>query len=562
MKEVILLKAAIYSRKSKFSEKGESVENQITLCEEYAKTMGITEFLIYEDEGFSGGNTERPKFQKMMRDAKLKKFSYLICYRLDRVSRNVSDFTNTIEDLKKYNVEFISIREQFDTSSPMGRAMMNIAAVFAQLERETIAERIKDNMMELSKTGRWLGGTAPLGFMSEQVKYSDENGKDKKMFKLIEVPEEMQTVKLIYNLYLEKKGFSSVATFLCKNRYKGKNGGEFSRQTVQQIITNPVYCIADENAFKYFHQLGATIYGDPNSNGFMVYNKNLGGKIEKPIDEWIFSVGQHDGIISSANWIECQNINRANKSKASPRSGTSTKFLLSNLIVCGCCGSGMASWSRIHKDTGKITKYYRCNLKNRASNRCSTKMLNAYKADEQVIENLKNINEEQLIKNYKQHLSEVTSNDNCHKEIENLRNEVESNNKIIRGLIRKLALMDDNPDTINQFKKEISLIQLENSDIEEKIKGIENESSNVMENKISVDEILEKLSNFKKYIDYVDFAKKRELILALVESIVWDSENGILEVNLIGSGKGIPRGGVYARNLLYGNKCISPLTCA
>lgn len=175
--------AAVYSRKSKFTGKGDSIENQIQLCKEYAKEQlkdkNITEFLIYEDEGFSGGNTNRPEFQKLLEDAKAEKFNVLICYRLDRISRNVSDFSSTLKILQRHNIDFISIREQFDTSTPMGRAMIYIASVFAQLERETIAERIRDNMLELSKTGRWLGGTAPIGYAANPITYFDENMNEK-----------------------------------------------------------------------------------------------------------------------------------------------------------------------------------------------------------------------------------------------------------------------------------------------------------------------------------------------------------------------------------------------
>ncbi|WP_342455538.1 recombinase family protein [Caloramator sp. Dgby_cultured_2] len=162
--------AAIYSRKSKFTGKGESIDNQISICKEYLERMGITEYLIYEDEGFSGKNIKRPEFQRMLKDAKAKKFDVLICYRLDRVSRNIADFAHLIELLSKLGIEFISVSEQFDTSTPMGRAMMYIASVFAQLERETIAERIKDNMLELAKSGRWLGGK-PLQDLKASLLY-------------------------------------------------------------------------------------------------------------------------------------------------------------------------------------------------------------------------------------------------------------------------------------------------------------------------------------------------------------------------------------------------------
>lgn len=103
----------------------------------------------------------------MMRAAEAGRFRMLIVYRLDRISRSIGDFTALIERLAQLNVAFVSIREQFDTSTPMGRAMMYIASVFSQLERETIAERIRDNLHELAKTGRWLGGITPTGFASE-----------------------------------------------------------------------------------------------------------------------------------------------------------------------------------------------------------------------------------------------------------------------------------------------------------------------------------------------------------------------------------------------------------
>jgi site-specific DNA recombinase len=226
------MKAAIYSRKSKYTGKGESVENQIQLCREYAvKYLNISEsdLLIYEDEGFSGRNTKRPQFTKMMNDARLKKFDVLICYRLDRISRNVSDFSQLIKDLKKYGVDFISIREQFDTTTPMGRAMMYIASVFSQLERETIAERIKDNMTQLARTGRWLGGRLPTGFESEIVITCDSNGKERKMFKLSPVPEEISLIKLIYQKYTDFKSITKVEKYLAENKIATKNGLDFRR---------------------------------------------------------------------------------------------------------------------------------------------------------------------------------------------------------------------------------------------------------------------------------------------------------------------------------------------
>ena len=119
---------AIYSRKSKFTGKGESIGNQIDLCREYIRLHSGEEAasaaLIFEDEGFSGGNLNRPAFQQMLSAARSHELSSIVVYRLDRISRNISDFSTLIEELSRLGVAFISIREQFDTGTPMGRAMM------------------------------------------------------------------------------------------------------------------------------------------------------------------------------------------------------------------------------------------------------------------------------------------------------------------------------------------------------------------------------------------------------------------------------------------------------
>ena len=114
---------AIYSRKSKFTGKGESIDNQIELCKQYINAhfpnVDKDNIFVYEDEGFSGGHTERPQFKKMMVDAKAKHFNAIVCYRLDRISRNIGDFAKLIEELDGLEISFISIKEQFDTTTPM-----------------------------------------------------------------------------------------------------------------------------------------------------------------------------------------------------------------------------------------------------------------------------------------------------------------------------------------------------------------------------------------------------------------------------------------------------------
>ena len=150
------MRFAIYSRKSVLTGRGESIENQVELCRSYlaAHYPGVRpeEVAVYEDEGFSGKDFQRPQFRRMLEDIRRARPEALVCYRLDRVSRSVGDFADLIRRLEGWGVAFLCIREKFDTSTPMGKAMMYIASVFAQLERETIAQQA-EALAELEAAG-------------------------------------------------------------------------------------------------------------------------------------------------------------------------------------------------------------------------------------------------------------------------------------------------------------------------------------------------------------------------------------------------------------------------
>ncbi len=311
------VKIAIYARKSKITQKGDSTFNQIECCKDYAlkSFMTISEIVTYNDEGFSGASTNRPMFKQMMADAKHQKFNILICYRLDRISRNIAQFSNTYEILQKYKIEFVSVKEQFDTSSPIGRAMLNIAMVFAQLERETIAERIRDNMHGLASSGRWLGGTCPTGFKSEAIEYYDQKLNKKKMYKLSPIPEEINLIRMIFNSFLTLKKLRRVESYLLDLGIKTKNNCSFSAATIKDILINPVYAYADQQIYNYFICLGANVYGKFSDYtgiyGTSAYNRtdqsNKPSKINS-IDQWIISIGKHPGIVSGKEWISVQKI--------------------------------------------------------------------------------------------------------------------------------------------------------------------------------------------------------------------------------------------------------------
>ena len=394
----------IYSRKSKFTGKGESIENQIELCRQYiAMHFGeeaAENVLVYEDEGFSGGNLERPQFKKMMKDSQKIAFAAIVVYRLDRISRNIGDFAKLIEDLGDRHIDFISIREQFDTSSPMGRAMMYIASVFSQLERETIAERIRDNMHELSKTGRWLGGTTPTGYASESLSSVTVDGKVKKACKLKPIPEEIQLVKTIFEVFMETGSLSKTDQYLLEHRCVTKRGKQFTRFAIRGILTNPVYMIADETAYQYLKENNVDLFAErsefDSEHGIMAYNRTIQrpGKANqiRPMEEWIVAVGKHPGIIAGSDWVRVQAMLDVNKSK-SYRRPRSNVALLSGLLRCGECGDYMRPKLTNRKNAdGELIYTYMCSTKERSHGTvCSMKNCNGNTLNAKIIEEIRKL---------------------------------------------------------------------------------------------------------------------------------------------------------------------------
>jgi len=379
------LNFAIYSRKSKFTGKGESIENQIEMCKTYLAVKFPNDYseerlCVYEDEGFSGANIKRPEFLRMLEDARASKFGTIICYRLDRVSRNISDFAKLIDELDELDVSFISIKEQFDTTMPMGRAMMYISSIFSQLERETIGERIKDNMEELAKDGRWLGGITPSGYRSVRV---SDGAKHKQVLEI--VPHEAEVVKTVFEEFVKARSLSECAKVLARNNMHSKNSKPFTPVTIRGILSNPVYMKADVDAYHFLCTQGVHIYADKDdfdgNFGVMAYRKTLqkAGRANQRLEltKWIVAIGQHEGIVGAKLWIQAYKILKIPAMR-------NDYALLSGIIMCSVCKTAM----NVKKRADKRGFYYVC------GSRCGVKGLSGEWADEVVREKLEIRNEE------------------------------------------------------------------------------------------------------------------------------------------------------------------------
>lgn len=538
------MNVAIYSRKSKLTGKGESVENQVQMCKDYLlklnKNSEIYNFFIYEDEGFSGSNTNRPKFQMLMKDISLKKINLLICYRLDRISRNVADFSTTLEILQRYNVDFISIREQFDTSSPMGRAMIYIASVFAQLERETIAERVRDNMLELSKSGRWLGGTPPLGYKSKPIIYFDETMTKHSMANLSEDHEELEIVKLIYNKYLELKSLNALEAYLLKHYFKTRSGSNFRKSTLKLILTNPVYAKSSKEIFTYLETQGMLLCGEPdNIHGLLTYNKlktnySKDGKHCREFrntSDWIVAVSQHEGIIEAYDWLKVQEL-YSNNSDKFIISARSHNALLTGIIRCEKCGSPMRIIHGPLRNNNTKLYYYTCTLKKSSKgSRCNNSNVRVDQIDSIIINTIKKIkiNDHMIIKNLteknKKNNNTIVTDNNI---IENnLYTLIKQKKDHVDNLLKKLSL---NPDFCDIVVPKIKELNLELDQLNNELNKLNPEipQNNYKESNLTFTKQLIETSSL---IDSLTLTEKKSLIKELIHSITWNGDTKDLVIN-------------------------------
>lgn len=522
------MKAAIYSRKSKFTGKGDSIENQIQLCMDYSKSIGIKEFLVYEDEGFSGGNIDRPQFKKMMQDAKDKKFDCLVCYRLDRISRNVSDFSTLIEKLNKLEISFISIKEQFDTSTPMGRAMMFISSVFAQLERETIAERIKDNMYELARSGRWLGGKTPHGFTSKKISFLDENLKERSMYQLEVNDEQMEIVKLIFNKYLELRSLSQLYKYVYHNGIKGPRGGKFDPSSLSGILRNPAYVKANEDILDYLRSLGMEVVGVPDGQcGILTYAKNTSNSIA--------AIAKHHGVIEPDVWLEVQSILNENKDKI-PRISTGKTALLSGLLKCGKCGSNMRIMYKGKRNDEDLKYYYVCGTKRSLGvEGCNCKNLNGPLVENLVIDKIKNCNIESVINAFNSNNAKVdTVFSDVRSKINLLKNSISEKEKLISNLVMELA-KNTGSVASEYIISQIEGLNGEIDSLKSKVSELESSSVDINSASLNLDIIVSNLKKFNYEVDDASLDDKRLLLSTIVDSIVWDDASGNLSIVYMGA---------------------------
>lgn len=358
---------AIYARQSIDKADSISIESQIEFCK--YETRGAP-CQIFLDKGYSGKNTDRPEFQQMLAAIRQGTIKRVICYKLDRCSRSILDFTTLMEEFQKFDVEFVSCTEKFDTASPMGRAMLNICIVFAQLERETIQQRILDAYHARNKLGFFMGGRVPFGFRLEPYIL---NGK--KTSRYAAVDEEIKILEFMYSVYeqpLTSLGDVANALMDAGIRHPRREDGKWTRTHIGRMLHNPAYVKADLDVYSFFRENGVIIHNEPEdfvgTNGCYLYSEKEKTHPNYRLEGHQLVLAPHQGIIASDIWLRCR---KKQKHSGEPlRQNRIRNTWLAGKIKCAKCGYALVVRKTV-KTNGKSFRYIICSAANDSSKKCS-----------------------------------------------------------------------------------------------------------------------------------------------------------------------------------------------
>lgn len=463
-------KVAIYVRVSTTSqaEEGYSIEEQIDKLESYCKIKDWTVYKVYTDGGFSGSNTERPALERLIKDADRKKFDTVLVYKLDRLSRSQKDTLFLIEDVFiKNGIEFLSLQENFDTSTPFGKAMIGLLSVFAQLEREQIKER-----MQLGKLGRAKAGKS---MMWAKTSYGYDYHKETGTMTINLV--QSLAIKFIFESYLSGRSITKLRDDLNEKFQKEK---PWNYRAVRGILGNPVYC---------------------GYNQFM-------GDIYK---------GNHEPIISKEDFDKTQEElkirQRTAAENVNPRP-FQAKYMLSGIAQCGYCLAPLKILMGMYRKDGTRLVKYECHQRHPRKLRGVTTYNDNKKCDSGFY--LKDELEAFVLKevNKLQHDSEYLESilsDNHKESIDR-----ESYQKQIRELSKKLSRLNDlyidDRITLEELQSKSSEFQSMRALLEKKL-----ENDPALKQEETKNTIKRELS--KGDISKMDYESQKAIVRALVKKV-------------------------------------------
>ncbi len=507
----------------------ESLSNQESRLRAYCKANNYKIYKVYKDAGVSAKDTKRPALEELMEDAKHKKIEAVIVTKLDRITRSLKDLISLMEFFQKYQTKFISITQNIDTTGSLGRFMLNMLGSVAQLEREVTAERVSEDMYYRALAGKWNGGIIPYGYTTRQKTIKDSRNKGikeekilQKVNKLAPEPkrlyvneEEAENVKKIYELYFEKRSLRATTNLLNKQGYRTRKGMQWAASSVQRILSNPTYT-------------GRIWYGKRKTD--LVTGKLNHVKKE----DWKYSEGEHERIISDEVFNEVQKVLESRKQKPSRASRT---YLLSGIIRCGKCGGPMYGYTCYKdgkKSGGKTYFYYKChNYASKGKSVCSGLSIPGKTLEDFIIEKLMELSKDRKFLNDKRKMLETLKEEAKPRKLEKKEElkKLKSEEKKLED--KKIVLLEKLEDRVIDdltFKERFTQIRSELEKNRMRQSEIEIPETDFSELALTVS--FEEISDFKKNWEFLDDEGKRTKLQTIVKSVKVTEDKVDMEIFL------------------------------
>ncbi|MEO2035921.1 MAG: recombinase family protein [Planctomycetaceae bacterium] len=497
-------RCAIYTRKSTnegLDQDFNTLDAQRESGEAYIASMKNEGWVCiptrYDDGGFTGGNMERPALQRLMADIEAGKIDCVIVYKVDRLSRSLLDFSRIIETFDNHGVSFVSVTQQFNTTSSMGRLTLNILLSFAQFEREIISERTRDKMAAARRRGKYVGGAPILGY-----------DVDRDISRLVANEPEADRVRQIFKLYLEHQSLLSTIAELDRRGWttkrwttkKGKERGgrPFNKNTLYGLLTNVTY-------------LGKVRYKDE------IYE------------------GEHEAIVDPETFEEVQRLLRTNHRTGGARVRNQFGAILKGLLRCVPCNCSMMH-SHTTKNGNKRYRYYVCiNAQKRGWHNCPSKSIPAAEIERFVVDQIRAVARDPYIVTAT--LAEASKQTNeslvaLEAERRSTDRDLARANTEMRSLaLEAIGCEDDSPATkrLADAQERVRLGEIRLTEIREETIRLRAEA-------VSEDEVVTALGDFDPMWESLSPREQARLLQLLIERVEYDGDGGTVSVTFRPSG--------------------------
>jgi len=484
------IRCAIYTRKSTdegLDQEFNSLDAQREAAEAYIASQKHEGWVClpdrYDDGGFTGGNMERPALRRLVTDIEQGRIDCIVVYKVDRLSRSLMDFAKIMGTLEEHEVSFVSVTQQFNTTTSMGRLTLNILLSFAQFEREIISERTRDKIAATRRKGKWSGGRPVLG-------YDVQDGK------LVVNEDEARMVPSIFGLYLEHQSLLDTMRELdargwTNKRWTTKKGNEsggrpFCKSSLSNLLTNPIY-------------VGKVTYKDE-------------------VHE-----GEHPGIVDMDVFERVQRLLKRNGVTGGKLVRNGSGALLKGLIRCASCGCAMAP-THTTRNGNKRYRYYVClNAQKRGWENCPAPSVPAQEIEQFVIEQIKAIGEDDKL------LTETIDEANRQRQgdLDELKTEKKRLRRELKRLdkeIRRLAVASPaSPDQLADLQDRMGTAERLATEVNEQIAGLSREL-------VDVQEVTRTLSSFVPVWDALTPREQARIVHLLIERVDYDGEAGTISI--------------------------------